>query len=215
MSERLLGAIVGIHGDNKGLVLPPAVAPQQVVIIPIIFKGKEEMVLQTCEIVAEILKSHHLRVLVDKRDITPGNKYYEWELKGVPLRIEIGPRDVQNDQIVVVPRDTSEKLVVSLSDIEIQLPKALDDFNERLYEKAQSILTENMHYVTSIEEAKELKGIVVLPWCGTDACALEVEKILEGNTLGEPLEIDESVKQQRCPVCGSSAIQWMRFARSY
>ncbi|MDG6228848.1 MAG: proline--tRNA ligase [Candidatus Thermoplasmatota archaeon] len=215
MSERLLGAIVGIHGDNKGLVLPPAVAPQQVVIIPIIFKGKEEMVLQTCETVAMILKSHHLRVFVDKRDITPGNKYYEWELKGVPLRIEIGPRDVQNDQLVVVPRDTSEKFVVSLSDIEVQLPKALDDLNERLYEKAQNIITGNMHYVTSIEEAKELKGIVVLPWCGTDACALDVENILEGNTLGEPLEIDETVKQHRCPVCGSSAIKWMRFARSY
>jgi len=215
MSERLLGAIVGIHGDNKGLVLPPAVAPQQVVIIPIIFKGKEEMVLQTCETVAMILKSHHLRVLVDKRDITPGNKYYEWELKGVPLRIEIGPRDIQNEQIVVVPRDTGEKFIVSLSDIEIQLPKALDDLNERLSEKAQSILTGNMHYVTSIEEAKELKGIVVLPWCGKDACALDVENILEGNTLGEPLENDETVKQHRCPVCGSSAIQWMRFARSY
>ena len=215
MSERLLGAVIGVHGDNKGLILPPAVAPNQIVIIPIIFKGKEEMVLQTCETVAEILRSHNLRVTIDKREITPGNKYYEWELKGVPLRIEIGPRDVQNNQIVVVPRDTSEKLIVPIVDIEVQVPKALDDLAVRLYEKAQTILSENTHKVTTIDEAKKQKGIILLPWCGRDECALEVENVLEGNTLGEPLEPDETIKKYTCPICKSPAIQWMRFARSY
>jgi prolyl-tRNA synthetase len=215
MSERLLGAVIGIHADNKGLVLPPAVAPNQIIIVPIVFKGKEDMVLQTCETVAEILTNNHLRVVVDKRDITPGNKFYEWELKGVPMRIEIGPRDVQNNQVVVVPRDTGVKLIIPLAEIEVQVTKALENISNRLFERAQTILKENTHIVTSIEEAKNLKGIVHLPWCGKDECALEIENILEGNTLGEPLESDDAIRQHVCPVCHSPAINWIRFARSY
>ncbi len=106
MSERILGALIGIHGDNKGLIMPPEVAPTQIVIIPIIFKGKEKIVTDACKLLEKQLKIEGYRVRIDKRDITPGNKYYEWELKGVPIRIEIGPRDIENKQIVLVRRDT-------------------------------------------------------------------------------------------------------------
>jgi len=102
MSERILGALIGIHGDNKGLVMPPAVAPTQVVIIPIIFKGKEKEVLDACEILSKKLAEENIKSHVDNRDISPGTKYYDWELKGVPLRIEIGPRDVDKKEIVLV-----------------------------------------------------------------------------------------------------------------
>ena len=106
MSERILGAIIGIHGDNKGLIIPPPVAPIQVVIVPIVFKGKEEIVMETSSKVFETLKQEGIRVHLDDRDITPGSKYYDWELKGVPIRIEIGPRDVEQNQVTLVPRES-------------------------------------------------------------------------------------------------------------
>jgi prolyl-tRNA synthetase len=215
MSERILGAIVGIHGDNKGLILPPAVAPNQVVIVPIVFKGKEENVLKICETVADTLRKCYLRVIVDKRDITPGNKFYEWELKGAPLRIEIGPRDIQNNQIVLVPRDTGMKISVPLGEIETQVLAALDNLSKRLFANAQKILKEYTHFVTNIQDAKNLKGILHLPWCGKDACALKIEELLDINTLGEPLESDGEIHNHICPVCNAPASNWMRFARSY
>lgn len=215
MSERLLGAVVGIHGDDKGLVLPPDVAPIQVVIIPIIFKGKKDMVLDACHEVAESLSNKGLRVHVDQREINPGNKYYDWELKGVPIRIDIGPRDIENNQVVLVPRTTSEKKNVSRDDLLQMIHLSLDDISQQLFEKAQQLLDEQTHVVTSIEEAKDLDGIIQLPWCGTDSCALEVEDILEGNTLGEPIEHDEQVEKETCVTCGKQAKTWMRFAKTY
>ncbi len=113
MSERILGALIGIHGDNMGLVMPPEVAPVQVVIIPIIFKGKEKKVLETCENLNKKLKEKCIRSYIDNRDVTPGNKFYSWELKGVPLRVEIGPKDVENKKLVIVRRDTKEKKSIS------------------------------------------------------------------------------------------------------
>ena len=109
MSERILGALVGIHGDNKGLVMPPKVAPIQVVIIPIIFKGKEKPVLEACENLCKKLDESGIKSHVDKREITPGNKYYDWEVKGVPLRVEIGPKDLEKKEIVIVRRDDGNK----------------------------------------------------------------------------------------------------------
>jgi prolyl-tRNA synthetase len=215
MSERILGALIGIHGDNKGLVMPPAVAPTQVVIIPIIFKGKEKEVLDACEILSKKLAEGNIKSHVDNRDISPGTKYYDWELKGVPLRIEIGPRDVNKKEIVLVRRDTGKKKSVS-QDVSIETIMAeLDNISKSLYENAKKFLDGNMHRVQSIEEAKGKKGIVELPWCGNDDCALEIENILDGNTLGEPIEDDEECKKYSCPMCGKPAETWMRFAKTY
>ncbi|HHH79306.1 MAG TPA: proline--tRNA ligase, partial [Thermoplasmatales archaeon] len=109
MSERVIGAIVGVHGDNKGIVLPPVIAPVQVVIVPIIFKGKEKMVLDACKQVHSALESASVSSYLDEREDTPGRKYYEWELKGVPVRVEVGPRDVEKGTVVLARRDTGEK----------------------------------------------------------------------------------------------------------
>ncbi len=215
MSERILGAVVGIHGDNKGLVLPPEVAPTQVIIIPIIFKDTKEKVMDACHRVGEILKKLNIRFHIDTRDISAGNKFYDWELKGVPLRIEIGPRDVKNEQVVVVARDTGEKQSISQSELSTVLPEQLQLLAQRLLHKAEKMLENNRHQVSSIEEARELKGIVELPWCEKDRCALEVETILEGNTLGEPLDADENIQKYNCPICGKPAKKWMRFAKTY
>jgi len=213
MSERILGALVGIHGDNKGLVLPPEVAPKQVVIIPIIFKGKEKIVLDSCDTLNKKLKDEGIRSHVDERDISPGNKYYDWELKGVPIRIEIGPRDVEKKEVVLVRRDTSKKQSTPFKSCLDKINEILDSISNDLFKNAEKILKENMNRVKTIEEAKNLKGIVELPWCGIEDCALEIENILEGNTLGEPIE---NVKcKELCPICGKPSKTWMRYAKTY
>jgi len=213
MSERILGAIVGIHGDNKGLVMPYEVAPVQVVIVPIIFKGKEKEVLKSCNNLYEKLEKNGLRVHIDDRDITPGNKFYEWELKGVPLRVEIGPKDLEKNQIVTVRRDNGEKKFISNDNSIGEIIKTLKTIKKDLFEKAKTLLENNKKRVNSIEDAKKLKGIVELPWCGNEECALEIENILEGNTLGEPLEDEKCTVS--CPVCNNPAKTWMRYAKTY
>ncbi len=213
MSERLLGALIGVHGDNKGLIMPPEVAPLQVVIIPIIFKGKEQAVLEASTTLYKKLLQENIRSTLDDREITPGNKYYDWELKGVPLRIEIGPKDVEKNELTLVRRDSSKKKSISLKDAEKTIKTELQDLEKSLYANAETLLKENMHSVLTIEEAKQKTGIVALPWCGNKDCALEIENVLEGNTLGEPIENADC--SEHCPVCGSPAKTWMRYAKSY
>ena len=213
MSERLLGALIGVHGDNKGLIMPPEVAPLQVVIIPIIFKGKEQAVLEASSTLYKKLLQENIRSTLDDRDITPGNKYYDWELKGVPLRIEIGPKDVEKNELTLVRRDSGKKKSILLKDAEKTIKTELQDLEKSLYANAETLLKENMHSVLTIEEAKQKTGIVALPWCGNKDCALEIENVLEGNTLGEPIENADC--SEHCPVCGSPAKTWMRYAKSY
>jgi prolyl-tRNA synthetase len=213
MSERLLGAVVGVHGDNKGLIMPPEVAPIQVVIIPIIFKGKEHAVLDAIESLKKALEHEGLRCHIDSRDITPGNKYYDWELKGVPLRIEIGPKDLEKNALMLVSRDDGKKSSIPQKDASKKIKEELTTLAQTLYKNAETLLEENMHRVLTIDEAKEKKGIVALPWCGNKDCALEIENVLEGNTLGEPIENEGC--PHPCPVCGAPAKTWMRFAKSY
>jgi prolyl-tRNA synthetase len=213
MSERLLGALIGVHGDNKGLVMPPEVAPLQVVIIPIIFKGKEQTVLQLSKTLQEKLLQEGIRSHIDDREITPGNKYFDWELKGVPLRIEIGPRDVEKNELTIARRDMMNKKSISLKEAEKAIQTELQSLEKILYENAKKLLNENMHCVKTVEEAKEKTGIIALPWCGNKDCALEIENVLEGNTLGEPIE--NAGCSDLCPVCGEPAKTWMRYAKSY
>ena len=214
MSERIVGALIGIHGDNKGLIMPPAVAPTQVVIIPIIFKGREKEVIAACDMLCKKLIEANIRTHVDKRDITPGNKYYDWELKGVPLRVEIGPQDIEKKEIILVRRDTGgKKSVLQNAAVKI-IKEEFDKISKNLYTSAKKLLDENMHSVQTVEKAKDKKGIVELPWCGNKECALEIENILDGNTLGEPIK-DVECKKYSCPVCGKPAETWMRFAKMY
>lgn len=213
MSERLLGALVGVHGDDKGLIIPPEIAPLQAVIIPIVFKGKEDIVMQSCTKINHQLHANHIRCLVDSRNITPGTKYYDWELKGVPLRIEIGPRDVESGTMIIVFRDTGEKISVNQDNAVKEVSLSLKKVANSLYSKAEKFFNSNIHEVATIDAAKEKKGIVALPWCGTESCALEIESVLEGNTIGEPIE--KKPCQHVCPVCNKPATTWMRFALSY
>ena len=214
MSERIIGALVGIHGDDKGLVMPPEAAPTQVVIIPIIFKGEEKKVLDACNLLCKKLSDENIRAHVDDRDITPGNKYYEWELKGVPLRVEIGPKDLKKEELVIVRRDTGAKKSIKQKLAVKTIKEEFAKISKNLYDKAKKLLDENIHRVKTAEEAQNKKGIVELPWCRNKDCALEIENILEGNTLGEPIE-DIECKNCFCPICGKPAETWMRYAKTY
>jgi prolyl-tRNA synthetase len=156
----------------------------------------------------------NIRVHIDKRDINPGNKFYNWELKGVPIRIEIGPKDVEKKQVVMVRRDNGKKSFVSEDAAVETIKKEFDNIAKDLYESAKKLLNENMHRVQTIEDAKDKKGIVELPWCKNEDCALEIENILDGNTLGEPID-DVECKNQSCPICSKPAETWMRYAKSY
>jgi prolyl-tRNA synthetase len=215
MSERLLGAIIGIHGDNKGLILPPDVAPNQVVIVPIIFKDKKQDVIKASEHLLKKLHDSGIRGIIDDREITPGNKYYDWELKGVPVRIEIGPRDLENNQVTIVPRDNGEKHAIAIQSAISFIQKELDQLSGRLLQKATNLLSSNIHVLTTVEEAEGYDGIIQLPWCGTDDCALTIEERIEKSTLGTPIDHQEEITNKSCPICGQSAEKWMRYAKTY
>jgi prolyl-tRNA synthetase len=184
-----------------------------VVLIPIIFKGEEKTVLDACDNLNMKLSEEGIKSYVDKRDITPGNKFYDWELKGVSLRVEIGPKDIKNNQVVIVRRDTSEKQSISNDSVVGIIKDEINKISKSLYDKAKKLLDENINRVNTIDEAKNLKGIVELPWCGTEDCALEIENILDGNTLGEPIQDNEC--NIPCPVCNKPGTTWMRYAKSY
>jgi len=210
MSERLLGAIIGIHGDDNGIVLPSTIAPIQIVIVPIIFKGKEEMVLEKCTQVSHILQDSGLTVHVDEREMTPGNKYYDWELKGVPVRYEIGPRDIEKGMVTLVRRD-GQKMMVPQDEMILRTKEELSNFNEHLLEKAQGFLQDNIYRSETLDEIKD--GIMEVPWCGTESCGLEMEEKSDMKTLGTPIPPEKC--DGTCPICGKQATTWVRLANTY
>jgi prolyl-tRNA synthetase len=216
ISERSIAATISIHGDDKGLVLPPEIAPVQVVIIPIIFKKGAEEVLAACKDVYERLKNAGIRVEIDASDLRPGAKYYKWEMKGVPLRLEIGPRDLQNNVAVAVRRDTGEKEQIPLPDIEAGVCSRFETIHESLYQKAKTELENRIFDCTELEEVKEKiqEGVATIPWCGNKECGLAMEDVIGAGILGIPLEQKKDLKG-KCPVCGGETETRVYVARTY
>jgi prolyl-tRNA synthetase len=208
MSERVLGAIVGMYGDERGIALPSFIAPIQVVIIPIVFKGKEEIVEKECEAVRAELEKMNVRTHTDRRDKTPGNKFYDWELKGVPLRIEIGPRDIEKGMVTLATRDGIKK-EISRDNLK-EIKQEMKSFDSRLFEKAEKFLRENLHTLDHLEKKE---GIIEVPWCGKEECGLQMEEETEMTALGIPFP--EKSCSGKCAVCGNDAKHYLRLARSY
>ncbi|MEA2054854.1 MAG: proline--tRNA ligase [Candidatus Thermoplasmatota archaeon] len=208
MSERVLGAIVGMNGDDKGIALPSSIAPIQVVIVPIIFKGKEKIVEKECRAVKQELDGAGIRTHLDMRDKTPGNKFYDWELKGVPLRIEIGPRDVEKGVVTVATRDGLKKEIDRNNLREIEAEMNL--FDRRIFERAKRFLKENIHTFHTLEKKD---GIIEVPWCGREKCGLRMEEKTEMKSLGTPFP--ERKCDGKCVVCGEEGKYWLRLAKSY
>ena len=208
ISERAVAAVMMIHGDDNGLCLPPNVAPIQVVIVPIPYKEKEAPVEQVASAVRDELAAVDLRVHVDDRNLRPGNKFYYWERRGVPLRLEIGPEDITKDQVTAVRRDTGEKLVVPRKSIKTKIKAILDQITVNLREQPLKTFRESVKDVTDIEVAKEMMkkrgGIARLPWCGQEQCGRKIAEKTGGEVLGEEMD-GEPPRSSNCLICSRPA----------
>jgi prolyl-tRNA synthetase len=200
MSERLVGTIVALHGDDKGLILPPEIAPFQAVIIPIPTKESRDEIYEACKKLKSELKEGGFRVHLDMRELRPGNKFYDWELKGVPVRLELGMRDIEKGVVTLVRRDSGEKSEVGRADLGAELRNALKDIAQNLYETAKKDLNENITSVNSLEEVRKVKGLAKANWCGEEDCGLEIEELTEMSVLGM-LAAGES-SEGNCIKCG-------------
>lgn len=189
ISERLLGAVVAVHGDDKGLMLPPAVAPFQVVVVPILFKGKEGGVVEAARDLAARLGASGVRAHVDARDETAGFKFNDWEMRGVPIRIELGPRDLEKQQCVVVRRDNGEKSFVAQADLERAVEGALAAYAEGLTQRAWDTLVEHVKDVETAQDAKGVSGIARVGWCEDEACGQSIQDVTGKTVLGIPVDV--------------------------
>ncbi len=218
VSERVIAALIAIHGDDRGLVLPPKVAPIQVVVVPIPYKGKESEVLEASRKAADLLKAGDVRLRLDDRDdITPGEKYYYWELKGVPVRVEVGPKDLEAGTVTLCRRDTLERTRCPFEELVERVKELFKDIEGSLRDRAWREFKEHLIYVKTLEEAKKLvsekAGIIHVAWCGSTECGLRLEQEIEGRVLGTP--IDEGKVDGKCVVCGGEAESYVRLAKTF
>ncbi len=217
ISERAIAAVMMVHGDDFGLCLPPKVAPVQVVIVPIPHKDSDVPIEKAVKSAKEELEAACIRVHVDERDIRPGNKYYYWERRGAPLRIEIGQEDVRKEQVILVNRDTGKKHAVSRKSLAKTVEKALDEITKNLRETAWKNFKDSIKDAGTLEEAKgllESGGIVRMLWCGNDSCGEKMGDKLGGSVLGEEFEGAEPVLG-KCPVCSENAKTSVLVAKTY
>ena len=216
MTTRMIGAIIMTHGDNNGLVLPPAVAPIQAVVIPV--AQHKPGVLEKARELEARLKASHIRVKLDDSDNSPGWKYSEYEMKGVPVRIEFGPRDIENNQCVLVTRHNREKIVVSLDELEHAVGEKLKEVHDALYKSALENRERRTYACTSLEEiTKTLEekgdGFVKAMWCGDEACEDKVKEVTGVGSRCIPLEQEQL--SDTCVCCGKKAKYMVYWGKAY
>jgi prolyl-tRNA synthetase len=217
ISWRLIGAAILSHGDDRGLVLPPKIAPTQVVIVPIFYKEKDQKdISEEVRHLSSQLEQIGIRTLIDDRaQYTPGWKYHEWEMKGVPLRVEIGPKDVQAKQVTVVRRDTREKTAISRTDARDRINIILGEIQSHLFERARKSLdglTTAASDMKSFKRVLEEKGGFIKAFLSDDACEEKI-KIETGATVRVvPMKV---AKKGNCVYCGADNSTEVYFARSY
>ncbi|HEV8354694.1 MAG TPA: proline--tRNA ligase [bacterium] len=216
VTTRLIGTLIMAHGDDRGLVLPPKIAPYEVVIVPILGKS-DETVLRAANALADTLRGR-FRVKLDDRDAyTPGWKFNEWELRGVPVRVEIGPRDVAADQVVLVRRTGRTKDAVRLDAAPEAIATALSEIQQELYGQSKIYLDDHTSVAAtlddSIHDLQARKGFVKVGWCERQEC----EDTLRERTGASPrvIPLDEQPSGEKCAVCGNPAKVWVYWARAY
>ncbi|MUT66392.1 proline--tRNA ligase [Paenibacillus sp. NEAU-GSW1] len=218
VSTRLIGALIMVHGDDRGLALPPKVAPTQVIMIPIgPSKTRDQVVGRVDELYAE-LKKAGVRVRVDDRsDVSPGWKFNEYEMRGVPLRLELGPRDMENGVVVLVSRVTGEKKIVSQDNLVAEVETMLAEIQQSMFEKAKQFREDNFYDVDTLDQMKasmeEKRGFVLAGWCGSAACEKQVKEETGATSRNIPFEPEK--KKSSCLVCGEHAEHTVVFARAY
>jgi prolyl-tRNA synthetase len=218
VSTRLIGALIMVHGDDKGLILPPKVAPTQAMLIPIGPPAKREPVLNKANEILIKLKQAGIRIRMDDRaEMTPGWKFNEYEMRGIPIRIEMGPRDLEQGQAVLVSRVSGAKRIVALESIVADVTQMLHDVHEELYQRAYAFLTEHLRSVDTLAELQQnddkLRGFVLAGWCGKRECEAKVKEETGATSRNIPFHAQES--KSFCLVCHSPARHTVAFARSY
>ena len=215
-STRLIGAVIMTHGDDNGLVLPPAIAPIQVVVIPV--AQHKEGVLEAAYGLRDRIQSLGLRVKCDDSDQSNGWKYAEYEMKGVPLRVEIGPKDMEKGQCVIARRDTGEKYFVPLEELEAKVTELLKAVHTNLYESAAKRLEENIYTCETLEEVKEAMaergGFAETMWCGSLECELAMKEKAGVSSRCMPL-VQKKIGACKCAVCGKSADKMVVWGVAY
>ena len=214
-TTRMIGAVIMAHGDNNGLVLPPAIAPIQVIVLPV--AQHKPGVLEAANALCERLSAAGLRVKLDDSDNSMGWKCAQYEMKGVPLRVEIGPRDIENGQCVLVRRSDCEKTAVALADLERAVAEQLQLVHDGMFAKAKKNLDEHIFAASSVEEAKELQekngGFIKTMWCGDEACELEMKDKAGMSSRCIPFE-QESLSEV-CACCGKPARHMIYWGVAY
>jgi prolyl-tRNA synthetase len=220
LSWRLIGAMVMVHGDNRGIILPPRVAPIQVVIIPI-FKDKDAHHIKAAAAeIGNTLKKTGFRVLTDDRDeYTSGWKFNEWELKGVPLRINIGKRDIERGDVELVRRDTMGKVYVKCDNLPSQVTDLLEDIQGNLFAQANAVLNKSISDAASFDELKSIidnkGGLVFCGWCQNQECELRIKEATGADLRVIPFDNQDLSKFPNCIYCKKKAFCVAVFAQAY
>ena len=204
-TTRMIGAVIMTHGDNSGLVLPPKIAPIQLIVLPI--AQHKPGVLEGAAALEARLKKAGFRVKTDKSDNSMGWKCAQYEMKGVPVRVECGPRDLENGQCILVRRTDGEKITVKLEDVEAEAAKQLELVQQQMYDKAKKNLEENIYPAYSLEEAKQLQkehgGFIKTMWCGDEACEIKMKE--EAGMSSRCMPLTQEHLGDVCPICGKPA----------
>ncbi|MBU0536216.1 MAG: proline--tRNA ligase [Nanoarchaeota archaeon] len=215
-STRTIGIMIGMHSDDKGLVLPPRVAPFQAVIVPILFEQTKENVLKKCAEVRDELSDEISIMLDDREEYTPGWKYHDWEMKGIPLRIELGPKDLEKGQAVIVRRDTGKKDFIKLEELKERVKKELEQMQDDLFNKALKMKEDNTVNAESMQDLMKAinnKKLVKTNWCENPVC----EEAIKDKTNGAKIiciPFDEKPKG-KCVYCGKDSKHEVYVAKSY
>ena len=219
VSTRLIGGVIMTHGDEGGLILPPRIAPYQVVIVPISRGNWKETVLPKAVEVRDLLVTSNIRVMLDDRDSqTPGWKFNEWELRGVPLRLEIGPKDIEKSQVVLVRRDSREKTFVSMEGLATSVEEMLIEIQQALFDRALQFQKEHTTTTNSYKEFVKIMngrpGFVISPWCGLPDCEASIKEETQATIRNIPFE-NATIEGSLCLKCGKAAKVNAWFAKSY
>jgi prolyl-tRNA synthetase len=207
------------HGDDGGLILPPRIAPHQVVIVPISRGNWQETVLPKAQAIRDELLAQGIRVMLDDRDSqTPGWKFNEWELRGVPLRLEVGPRDIEKSQVVLARRDTREKSFVPMEGLAAEVGRRLADIQQALYRRALKFREDHTTSTESYDEFKQVMdgrpGFVISPWCGSAECEAAIKAETQATIRNIPFT-SAPVAGKTCIKCGAAATTVAWFAKAY
>ena len=218
ISTRMLGVMFAVHSDDKGLILPPRIAPNKVVIVPIFSEKNKEKVLESARIIEKELSKFDV-MLDDREEHRPGFKFNEWELKGIPIRIEIGERDIENKEVVLVRRDNGKKSNVKIKDIKKEVGMVLDKIQNDLYENSKKLVLNSLIETDNLEDVKKAiqnKKIALVPLCKNEECEDMLKFKTEGaKILNIPEEQPKSLKNKNCIICKKKADYIARVGKSY